>query len=260
MKKSELRELINEVLTELSPDTLNRYLNKLGTGGRGKGEIDRLRTQTIDQYKKGDFAGGEESERKYQKRTKGMDAATNQLNKKSDLARQDSKGDVQSAVDSGGTGPRIKNPSTGQEIYAATAYRAGPTHPAYNAAKAALKKEVANRKLNENSLLLKNLLRENMERRVNLMKVSAIMDKVLPEVSKEQGKKLTELFTEVSMLATQMNVLPYTKFNITEWQISVATIHVKLHELKEEVVKIADKENRVDLMPLVRALEEVCQQ
>jgi len=110
------------------------------------------------------------------------------------------------------------------------------------------------------SLLLKDLLRENMERRLNLMKVQAIMEKVLPEVSKEQANKLSELFTEISMMATQMNATPYTKFNLMEWKLSLAMVHTKLYEMKEEVMKIAEAENRVDLMPLVRALEEACQQ
>jgi hypothetical protein len=34
---------------------------------------------------------------------------------------------------------KVKNPKTGKEILATTAYRAGPDHPAYSAAKAALK-------------------------------------------------------------------------------------------------------------------------
>lgn len=113
---------------------------------------------------------------------------------------------------------------------------------------------------NKMSLLLKNLIRENMERRLNLMKVSGIMEKVLPEVSKEQATKLSELFAEASMMATQMNMLPYNKFNLMEWKLSISMVHSKLYELKDEVIKIAEQENRVDLMPLVRAIEEACQQ
>lgn len=115
-------------------------------------------------------------------------------------------------------------------------------------------------RLRENKTLLKNIIRENMERRLNLMKVQAIMEKVLPEVSKEQANKLSELFTEISMMATQLNMTPYTKFKMVEWQLSIGAVHAKLYEMKEEVMKICEKENRVDLMPLVRALEEACQQ
>lgn len=42
----------------------------------------------------------------------------------------------------GTSAPKVKNPSTGTEILATTAYKAGPKHPAYAAAKAALKKEI----------------------------------------------------------------------------------------------------------------------
>lgn len=37
---------------------------------------------------------------------------------------------------------KVKNPATGKEILAMTAYKAGSKHPAYNAAKSALKKEI----------------------------------------------------------------------------------------------------------------------
>ena len=106
--------------------------------------------------------------------------------------------------------------------------------------------------------LLKNLIRENMERRINLMKVSTVMEKVLSELSKEQSKKLTELFTQISELASQLNMTPYTKFNLFEWQLSLAVLKAKLYELKEDVVKLADKESKVNLLPLIRAIEEVC--
>ena len=42
------------------------------------------------------------------------------------------------------SGIKVKNPVTGKEILAMTAYSAGPQHPAYNAAKSALKKEIVN--------------------------------------------------------------------------------------------------------------------
>ena len=42
-----------------------------------------------------------------------------------------------------GGGPKIKNPKTGKEILATTAYKAGPSHPAYALAKTALKKQIS---------------------------------------------------------------------------------------------------------------------
>jgi len=42
------------------------------------------------------------------------------------------------------SGIKVKNPITGKEILATSAYSAGPQHPAYNAAKTALKKEIVN--------------------------------------------------------------------------------------------------------------------
>jgi hypothetical protein len=112
--------------------------------------------------------------------------------------------------------------------------------------------------MSENSsLLLKNLLREAKENRINLMKISTLMEKVLPEITQAQSTKLTELFTEVSMMVTNLNTLPYTKFNITEWQILLATTYNKITELREEVGKISEANESIDCKPLIKALDEV---
>ena len=42
-----------------------------------------------------------------------------------------------------GGGQKVKNPTTGKEILATTAYKAGPSHPAYALAKTALKKQIS---------------------------------------------------------------------------------------------------------------------
>lgn len=63
------------------------------------------------------------------RRKKGIENATDRLVAKTKAAASPSA-DV-----------KVKNPDTGEEILATTAYKAGPTHPAYKAAKSALKKE-----------------------------------------------------------------------------------------------------------------------
>lgn len=56
---------------------------------------------------------------------------------------------------------RVKNPETGQEILATSAYAAGPQHPAYAAAKSALKIEIVKRMKESNGRIRENLSEDN---------------------------------------------------------------------------------------------------
>ena len=78
------------------------------------------------------------------------------------------------------------------------------------------------------SLSLKSILRENVENRINLMRLTALLEKVTCCISAAHAKTLTETFAEVSMMATNLNSLPYTKFNMNEWQLLIAATYVKL--------------------------------
>jgi hypothetical protein len=111
---------------------------------------------------------------------------------------------------------------------------------------------------NEARISLKKMMVESMvkENRVNLMKIGALLEKVYPELTKAQNTKLTELFTEVSMLATQMNTIPYTKFNMDAWQLLLLSTNTKLMELKEEVAKVAGNKKNINCAPLLKALDE----
>lgn len=106
---------------------------------------------------------------------------------------------------------------------------------------------------------LSNLLVESTERRVNLMRVIAIMEKVLPELKAADAKKITEAFTEFAMLVENLNSLPYTvkEYKLNEWQLLSAVTQAKLTELREHVAKLCTESSPVDLKPLVKALEEV---
>lgn len=106
---------------------------------------------------------------------------------------------------------------------------------------------------------LKDLLNEHMaERRVNLVRIQTIMEKLYPELTDAQSKKLMELCTEVHMFASQMNMTPYikTESSMLEWSLLVAGLRTKLQELKEEVVK-ACEEKKIDPTTVVKALDEV---
>lgn len=121
-------------------------------------------------------------------------------------------------------------------------------------------KSASTGKLTENkSLSLRTILMENAYNRVNLMKIGALMEKALPELTKDQSKKLTELFTELSMMSTNMNGLPYTvkEYKLNEWQLLIASFHKKLDEFRSEVMNIHEKSDKVNCAPLIKALDEV---
>lgn len=106
---------------------------------------------------------------------------------------------------------------------------------------------------------LTQLLNENMAaRRINLVRVQTIMEKLYPELTDSQSKKLMELCTEVHMMASQLNMTPYirTESSLMEWTLLVAGFKTKIHELKEEVVKVCE-EKKIDPTTAVKALDEV---
>jgi hypothetical protein len=108
------------------------------------------------------------------------------------------------------------------------------------------------------ALSLKSILQENVQNRINLMRLTTLIEKVVCHLSATQAKTLTECFAEVSMLATNLNTLKYTQFNVNEWQLLIAATFVKLNELRSEVVEIAKSKKDVDFGPLLKALDEAC--
>jgi hypothetical protein len=105
---------------------------------------------------------------------------------------------------------------------------------------------------------LKDLLVENPENRVNLMKVQAVMEKLYPELTGEQSKKIMELCTEAHLMASQLNMKPVirTESSLAEWKLLVAAMNAKLAELKEEVVRVCEQK-KIDCRTVVKALDEV---
>lgn len=106
---------------------------------------------------------------------------------------------------------------------------------------------------------LKELLNEvsfPKENRINLMKLTALMEKLLPELTKAQAKKLTELCTEVHEMASKLNETRYTVFNWNEWNILKLGMMTKLLEVKEEASKLT-KSDKIDIKPFIIALDEI---
>jgi hypothetical protein len=106
---------------------------------------------------------------------------------------------------------------------------------------------------------LKELLNESMiERRVNLVRVQTVLEKLYPELNETQTKKIMELCTEAHMVAAQLNTTRYvrTESSLIEWKLLALALDSKLNELKEEVVKVCESK-KIDSTTVVKALETV---
>lgn len=93
-------------------------------------------------------------------------------------------------------------------------------------------------------------------RRFNPVKLNVLMEKLLPELTKSQAKKLVEIYADICAMATALNMTQYTKFNMSEWVILKTATAVKLTEMKDEAQKISSKKKDIDFRPLIKALEE----
>jgi hypothetical protein len=103
---------------------------------------------------------------------------------------------------------------------------------------------------------LKDILLENTENRVNLMKLEALMEKMLPELTKTENTKLTQLCTEVHEMVGKFNTLPYTIHNRDDWTVLRIALMAKLLEIKTEAEKMVDSD-KVDVQPFIKALDEI---
>jgi len=103
---------------------------------------------------------------------------------------------------------------------------------------------------------LKDILLENTENRVNLMKLEALMEKMLPEMTKTENSKITQLCTEVHDMVGKLNTLPYTIHNRDEWTVLRIMLMAKLTEVKTEAEKMLDSD-KVDVRPFIKALDEI---
>lgn len=99
------------------------------------------------------------------------------------------------------------------------------------------------------------LLNESIENRVSLMKITAIMEKMLPEVTKAQSTKLMQLCAEATNMADMLNQFPYTIHGTEKWKALKTAMILKLAEIKEEAMKL-DPE-KVNVKPYLIALDEV---
>jgi hypothetical protein len=106
------------------------------------------------------------------------------------------------------------------------------------------------------TIRLKDIVLENTQNRVNLLKLDAIMEKLTPELTKAQNTKITELCAQVHEMVDALNKLPYTIFNHQEWNVLRLGLMGKLVEVKAEAEKLMG-EGKVDVAHFIKELDEL---
>jgi len=100
---------------------------------------------------------------------------------------------------------------------------------------------------------LSNLLNENMENRINLMKVEILMEKVKEEIKGKKLENLTKKCMMVKETVDMLNNTPYTIHGIEKWNFLKTAMVAALLEIKNELLSIKN----VDVTHLVNALDEI---
>ena len=103
---------------------------------------------------------------------------------------------------------------------------------------------------------MKELISEMVHRRVNLMKVDVILEKLLPELG-DDAENFQRMYAEITMDVDTMNKVPTTKFNVMEWVVTIGHVLYKLDMLKEEAARLAAKHDSIEFAPLFNALDEL---
>lgn len=95
MTKQQLKELIRELLGEVSRDTLQSYLGKV----RGKdGEIQKLQAKAGERHLARDLPGAQATQQKIDKRSKGRDSAERAVWAKDDAQIQGARDQMDAAL------------------------------------------------------------------------------------------------------------------------------------------------------------------
>jgi len=107
------------------------------------------------------------------------------------------------------------------------------------------------------STKLKDLLVENVENRVSLTRIEAILEDLAPQLSEAEQNKLAGAYVELKTLATALNETPYTIFNHDHWKLLKMVLAGKVAEFRLVLEDIAEDNKDVDCWPLATALDTV---
>jgi len=103
------------------------------------------------------------------------------------------------------------------------------------------------------TIRLTKMLNENMENKISLAKIQIIMEKILPELKKNNLEKIQNKCSEIHQMAEMLNNTPYTIHGVDKWNILKATMMAALLEVRQDLLAIKE----TDVTVLVKALDEV---
>ncbi len=105
------------------------------------------------------------------------------------------------------------------------------------------------------STKLKDLIVENVENRVNLMRVEAILEDLAPQLSQADQNKLAGAYVELKTLTTSLNETPYTIFNTQHWKLLEMVLAGKVAEMRLVLEDIAEDNKEIDFFPIMKAVD-----
>jgi len=108
---------------------------------------------------------------------------------------------------------------------------------------------------NKMSTKLKDLLSENVENRVSLTRIEAILEDLAPQLSEAEQNKLAGAYVELKTLATALNETPYTIFNHDHWKLLKMVLVGKVAELRLVLEDIAEDNKEIDFFPIMKAVD-----
>ena len=105
------------------------------------------------------------------------------------------------------------------------------------------------------STKLKHLIAENIENRINLMRVEAILENLAPQLSQDDQNKIAGAYVELKMLVTGLNETPYTVFNEEQWKLLKMVLAGKVAEMRLVLEDIAEDNKEIDFFPIMKAVD-----
>lgn len=105
--------------------------------------------------------------------------------------------------------------------------------------------------------LLRNIIAESIENKISTAKVDALIEKYADELSKENQEKLAKPYVELLCLVDMLNKTPHTIFNNDQWSLFKLMLSGKIAELMLVLDEMAEKNKKVDHVPLRNALDEM---
>ncbi len=102
---------------------------------------------------------------------------------------------------------------------------------------------------------LTQILMENTENRVSLIRLEAVMENLVGKLSEKEQKELAKVYFELKELADSLNETPYTVFNNNHWKLLNMVLAGKVAELRLLAEDIAEDNKEIDLFPLMNAID-----